>query len=248
MQQGDLDHAVKQRRSGVCLPEAEAVRTPHIVIIEDEEDILELEEYHLQKAGYEVTGFLSTKKVEDLLAEEDVDLLIVDRNLPGTEGSEFVAGLREAGYQIPVIFVSAKDRDDEVEEGFLRGGDDYLTKPFNMNELLLRVKSILRRTMGSGEGKLIYRDLLLELDECRIFVAGEEVKLSRLEFDLLRYFIRHRQIALTRDELLEAVWGDEELKQEKTVNVTINRLLKKIDPEKEKGYIEPVRGVGYKLC
>jgi len=224
------------------------VRNAHIVIIEDEEDILELEEYHLQKAGFEVTGFLSTKMVEDFLAEEDVDLMIVDRNLPGMEGSEFVAQLREIGYQTPVIFVSAKEQQQEVEEGFLRGGDDYLTKPFNMNELLLRVKSVLRRTMGSDEGKVIYKDILLELDERRVYVSKNEVKLSRLEFELLLYFIRHKQTALTRDVLLDEVWGDDELKQEKTVNVTINRLLKKIDPQKSKGYIEPVRGIGYKLC
>ncbi|RUM64407.1 MAG: DNA-binding response regulator [Sulfurospirillum sp.] len=224
------------------------MRSAHIVIIEDEEDILELEEYHLQKAGYEVTGFLSTKRVEALLAEEEVDLMIVDRNLPGMEGSEFVAQLRDAGYQIPVIFVSAKDRDNEVEEGFLRGGDDYLTKPFNMNELLLRVKSILRRTMGSAEGRVLYRDLMLELDERKLFVEGSEVKVSRLEFRLLHYFIAHRHVVLTRDQLLDAVWGDDAFKQEKTVNVTINRLLKKIDPDRSKGYIEPVRGVGYRLC
>ncbi len=224
------------------------MRNANIVIIEDEEDILELEEYHLQKAGFEVTGFLSTKMVEDFLAEEDVDLMIVDRNLPGIEGSEFVAQLRDIGYQIPVIFVSAKDQHKEIEEGFLRGGDDYLTKPFNMNELILRVKSILRRTMGSDEGKVIYKDILLELDERRVYVAKKEIKLSRLEFELLLYFVRHKQTALTRDVLLDEVWGDEELKQEKTVNVTINRLLKKIDPDKSKRYIEPVRGIGYKLC
>lgn len=224
------------------------MKNAHIVIIEDEEDILELEEYHLQKAGFDVTGFLSTKHVEDLLAEEEVDLLIVDRNLPGTEGSEFVQKLRDTGYQIPVIFVSAKVRDSEVEEGFLRGGDDYLTKPFNMNELILRVKSILRRTKGTNEGRVLYRDIMLELDERRVFVEEREVKLSRLEFALLLYFVHNKQRILNRDELLESVWGDEAYKQEKTVNVTINRLLKKIDPDKSKGYIEPVRGVGYKLC
>jgi len=224
------------------------VKNAHIVIIEDEEDILELEEYHLEKEGYEVTGFLSVKYVEDLLEEEDVDLLIVDRNLPGIEGSEFVKRLREVGYQIPVIFVSAKDQEHEVEEGFLRGGDDYLKKPFNMNELLLRVRSILKRTMGSSEGKLIYRDITLELDQRRVFIADEEVKLSKLEFELLLYFIRHKHAVLNRDELLDAVWHDDEHKQEKTVNVTINRLLKKIDPDKSKSYIQPVRGIGYKLC
>ncbi len=220
----------------------------HIVIIEDEEDLLELSEYRLQKEGYEVTGFLSTKNVEEFLLEEDVDLLIVDRNLPGVEGSEFIKKLRDDGHRIPAIFVSAKDQDTEIEEGFLRGGDDYLTKPFNMNELVLRVKSILRRVMKSDEGKLIYKDIVLDLDERRAYVAGDEVGLSKLEFELLSYFIQNKNIVLNRDQLLEEVWKDEAFKQEKTVNVTINRLKKKIDPNREKEYIQPIRGIGYKLC
>jgi DNA-binding response OmpR family regulator len=220
----------------------------HIVIIEDEEDLLELSEYRLEKEGYQVTGFLSTKHVEKLLIEESVDLLIVDRNLPGIEGSEFIEKLRNEGYKIPVIFVSAKDRDSEIEEGFLRGGDDYLTKPFNMNELILRVKSILRRTKVSNEGKIIYKDIILDLDERRSYIENREVTLSRLEFELLSYFIQNKNIVLNRDQLLEEVWRDEEFKQVKTVNVTINRLKKKIDPNKTKDYIQPIRGIGYKLC
>ena len=220
----------------------------HIVIIEDEADLLELEEYHLQKAGYNVTGFLSTRRVEDLLEEEQVDLMIVDRNLPGVEGSEFVAHLRKIGYDIPVIFVSAKDRDRDVEEGFGRGGDDYLTKPFNMNELLLRIGAILRRTRGRQLGKLEHRVITLDLDRHIAVIAGEEVALSRLEFDLLHYFLQHPGVALSRDQLLDNVWGDAASAQYKTVNVTINRLLAKIDPDRLHNIIEPVRGVGYRLC
>jgi len=220
----------------------------HIVIIEDEEDLLELLEYRLEKEGYEVTGFLSTKMVEEFLLEEDVDLLIVDRNLPGVEGSEFIKKLRDQGHSIPVIFVSAKDQDSEIEEGFLRGGDDYLTKPFNINELILRVKSILRRVQKNDNLKLIYKDIKMEMDQRRVYVAGVEVYLSKLEFELLSYFIQNKNIVLNRDQLLEEVWKDEEFKQEKTVNVTINRLKKKIDPNRVKEYIQPVRGIGYKLC
>ena len=220
----------------------------HIVIIEDEADLLELEEYHLQKAGYAVTGFLSTKRVEDLLEEERVDLMIVDRNLPGVEGSEFVAHLRKIGYDIPVIFVSAKDQEWEVEEGFDRGGDDYLTKPFNMNELLLRIGAILRRTRGKHLGKLEHRMVTLDLDRHTATVDREEVALSRLEFELLRFFLQNPGIALSRDQLLDGVWGDADSAQYKTVNVTVNRLLSKIDPERVRTIIEPVRGVGYRLC
>jgi len=220
----------------------------HIVVIEDEEDLLELLEYRLQKEGYDVTGFLSVKKVEEFLLEEDVNLLIVDRNLPGVEGSLFVKKLRDMGYKIPVIFVSAKDNDLDIEEGFLRGGDDYITKPYNMNELVLRVKSLLRRTNIEDAGKLIYKDIILDLDERVTYVDGEKIELSKLEFELLSYFIQNKNIVLNRNELLQDVWLDEDCKQEKTVNVTINRLKNKIDPHKRKEYIQPIRGIGYKFC
>ncbi len=220
----------------------------HILIIEDEEDILELEEYHLQKEGYEVSGFLSTKNVEKFLEEERVDLLIVDRNLPGAEGSEFVKHLREQGFDMPVIFVSAKVEDDEVEDGFLRGGDDYLRKPFNMNELLFRVKALLKRAKVEESDVLKHRDLTLNISKRELFIDGKNITISKLEFELLSYFLKNKDVVLNRYDLLENVWGDDEHTQEKTVNVTINRLLKKIDSTKEKNYIEPVRGVGYKLC
>lgn len=210
--------------------------------------MLELLEYRLKKEGFEVTGFLSTKKVEEFLLEEDVNLLIVDRNLPGIEGSFFVSKLRDMGYNIPVIFVTAKDRDIDIEEGFLKGGDDYITKPYNMNLLVLRVKSLLRRSNVSSEGKLIYKDIILDLDERVTYVDGKKVELSKLEFELLSYFIQNKNIVLNRNELLEEVWMDEDFKQEKTVNVTINRLKNKIDPNKTKEYIQPIRGIGYKFC
>jgi len=141
-----------------------------ILIIEDEEDLLELLEYHLQKEGYETLGFLSTKNVEKCLQEEPIDLLIVDRNLPGVEGSEFVETLRKKGFSQAVIFVTAKDSDANIEEGFMRGCDDYVTKPYNMKELLLRIKAILARTSPVSKSTLSYRDLMLDLEAtvCRL--------------------------------------------------------------------------------
>ncbi|MCH9814717.1 MAG: response regulator transcription factor [Epsilonproteobacteria bacterium] len=220
-----------------------------IVLIEDEEDLLELMEYRLQKEGFETEGFLSTKNVEPFLAEEEVDLMIVDRNLPGIEGSDFVKMLRDKGFITPVIFVTAKANENDIEEGFERGGDDYITKPFNMNELSLRVKAILKRTKSITEGKISYRDIVLDLSTRTAYVAKNEVNLTKLEFNLLACFIKHKNSVLDRDFLLEYVWADEfEVKQEKTVNVTINRLKKKIDPDKEKNYIKSIRGVGYQIC
>ncbi|WP_294961927.1 response regulator transcription factor [Sulfurimonas sp.] len=220
-----------------------------IVIVEDEEDLLELLEYTLEKEGFEVIGFLNTKTVSQILEEEEIDLLIMDRNLPGVEGSEFVASLREEGVLTPVIYLSAKNRDTDIEEGFLRGGDDYLTKPFNMKELILRVKSILRRTTKKyNEGQISYRDLLLDKSTRELKVDGECVEITKLEFDLLYEFIINKNSVLDRDYLLSNVWGDGEAYQYKTVNVAINRLKEKIDPDKTKDYIQTVRGVGYRLC
>jgi DNA-binding response OmpR family regulator len=220
----------------------------NIVIVDDEEDLLELLEYNLQKEGFETIGFLNTKTVAQILDEEEIDLLIMDRNLPGVEGSEFVQKLREDGLDIPVIFLSAKDRDEDIEEGFVRGGDDYITKPFNMKELILRVRSILKRTSKKiNEGKLTFRDLVLDKSTREVFVNGKRVETTKLEFDLLVEFIMNKNSVLDRDYLLENVWGDSENYQYKTVNVAINRLKEKIDPDKSKEYIQTVRGVGYKL-
>ena len=220
-----------------------------IVIVEDEEDILELIEYNLQKEGYDTIGFLHTKNVEALLEEESIDLLIMDRNLPGVEGSEFVEALQKKGVDIPVIYLSAKNRESDIEEGFMRGGDDYITKPFKIKELLWRIKAILKRTKKDfAMGSVRYRDLLLNLDARELSVEDEVVELTKLEFDLLYTLIKNQNVVLDRDFLLESVWGGDEYYQERTVNVAINRLKEKIDPTKQKKYIKTVRGVGYTLC
>jgi DNA-binding response OmpR family regulator len=214
-----------------------------VLIIEDNEDILELEELHLRKAGFDVLGFLSTKGVEQALEEERVDLLIVDRNLPGVEGSEFVEQLRHKGFEQPVIFVSAKVADHEVEEGFLKGGDDYITKPFNMNELVLRVKARLSRYIGNLQ-LIKHRDLLFDIDNSQVKLAGEVLSLTSLEFRLLFYLVKNKSRVVSRDELLDEVWKEDV--GYKSVNMAVSRLKSKI--EKNDTYIEAIRGVGYKIC
>ncbi|MDD4884001.1 response regulator transcription factor [Sulfuricurvum sp.] len=220
-----------------------------IVIVEDEKDILELMEYHLAKEGFETIGFLNTKHVTDVLEEESIDLILMDRNLPGAEGSEFVESLRKKGIHTPVIFVSAKQKEEDIEQGFERGGDDYITKPFSMKELVLRVKAMLRRTKKlSPEGNITYRDISVNLAARTVMIEGIPVELTKLEFDLLHALIVNENVVLDRDYLLENVWGSDEVYQDRTVNVAINRLKEKIDPDKSKEYIKTVRGVGYTLC
>jgi len=220
-----------------------------IVIIEDEEDILELIEYHLTKEGYTVTGFLSTENVEQFLEEETPSLMIVDRNLPGMEGSEFIAYLRAEGYDIPIIFLTAKAKESELEEGFDAGGDDYMTKPFRPKELVLRVKALLKRSGALVKQKrLKYKQLTIDLEEKNLYVDEKEVSLTPLEFNLLRTFMENINKAITRDFLRDEVWGsDGESVNNNSVNVAINRLKNKIDPKNEQNYFSPVWGVGYKF-
>ena len=219
-----------------------------IVIIEDEEDILELVEYHLQKAGYATMGFLSTQNVEQFLEEERPALMVVDRNLPGCEGSEFVAELRKYGCSIPVIFLTAKDKDQDIEDGFERGADDYITKPFKPKELVLRVQALLRRSGVTSSDKMRYRDMTLDIPNRTLSIENEFIELTNLEFKLLHTFVKSPNTTLDRDFLRDEVWGDDSINfHDKTINVTMNRLKKKIDPNATKAYFTPVWGVGYKL-
>ena len=219
-----------------------------IVVIEDEEDILELVEYHLSGAGYEVSGFLSSDNVEQFLEEESPALMIVDRNLPGTEGSEFVSQMREIGYDIPVIFLTARDKESDMEEGFHSGGDDYITKPFSARELLLRVEALLKRSGAKSSDKIKYRDLTLHIQKRELFIEKKYIELTNLEFKLLFTFVKNAQQVLDRDFLRDEVWGDDSVNfHDKTINVAMNRLKKKIDSLGEKDYFAPVWGVGYKL-
>ncbi len=219
-----------------------------ILIVEDEEDLLEILEHRLSKEGYEILGFLSTKNVRQAISEENIDLIIMDRNLPDIEGSEFIAMLRDQGMQIPVIYLSAKATKYHIEEGFLRGADDYITKPFDMQELFYRVQAVLRRTQSSQQShKVKFRDIELDLRSREIYIQERPIELTKLEFDLLHIFIESKNTVLKRDYLLKHVWGKNESYQGRTVNVAINRLKEKIDPDKSKDYIKTVRGIGYTM-
>ena len=224
------------------------MQTIHIVVIEDDTDILELIEFHLQKEGFETTGFLRPQRVVEFVCEERVDLMIVDRNLPGMEGSELVKALRKEGFDMPIIFLTAKDRAVDVEEGFLCGGDDYMVKPFSVKELILRIKALLKRSGKLHDNFFKHRDIVLDLlqKECRI--EGMTVELTPLEFRLLYTFILYKDRVLEKEFLREEVWGEESITfHDKTLTVALNRLKKKIDPACKKNYITSVRGIGYKM-
>ncbi len=218
-----------------------------IVVIDDEQDVLELIEYILTKEGYKATGFLSTDYVEQFLEEENPAFLIVDRNLPGMEGSQFVSHLRSKGYELPVIFLTAKDGDKDILDGFEAGGDDYMTKPFKPQELIARIKALLKRSGIIQYNKLRYRDMVLDCQKQELNVDNSQVSLTNLEFKLLTTFIKNSHQTLSRDFLRDEVWEDDGSFNDKTINVALNRLKKKIDPLDRKHYFTPVWGVGYKL-
>jgi len=218
-----------------------------ILIVDDEEDILDLLEYTLFKEGYDVITCLDTTNVKDIIDEEDVALILMDRNLPGVEGSKYIESLRNEGYNHPVIYVSAKNSDDDILEGFERGGDDYIAKPFNMNELKARVKALIKRTK-KRQDILKYKDIIYNTSNKTFTIDAKEIKLTHLEHDLLLEFMKNINVLLSRHILLERVWSDSLDKKEKTVNVAIKRLKEHIDPDGEKNYIQAVRGEGYIFC
>ena len=219
-----------------------------IIVIEDEVDILELIEYHLTKKGYLVTGFTSTQNVEKFLEEENPSLMIMDRNLPKIEGSQFVSYLRDLGYDIPIIFLTAKDKESDMIDGFNAGGDDYMTKPFSSKELLIRIEALLRRSGAINRNRVKYRDLVLDISQRELTITSKPIELTNLEFKLLYTFIKNPHQALNRDFLRDEVWEDDSADfHDKTVNVAMNRLKKKIDPKGDKEYFAPIWGVGYKL-
>lgn len=219
-----------------------------ILIVEDEEDILELLEYTLQKEGYETIGFLTVdKNVKKVLDEEQIDLILMDRNLPGIEGTSFINEIKSQGYTNPVIYVTAKDNEDDIIDGFNSHADDYITKPFNLKELCARVKAVIKRS--SKESDVIkVKDIIYKSSNKKFFVNDTEVELTHLEHDLLLEFIKNKDILMSREYLLNTVWKDSLDKKGKTVNVAIKRLKAKIDPNGEKEYIKSVRGEGYIFC
>jgi DNA-binding response OmpR family regulator len=219
-----------------------------ILIVEDEEDILELLEYTLQKEGFETIGFLQVNAaLENVLEEEEIDLILMDRNLPGIDGITFIQNIKQKGFNMPVIYVTAKDKEEDILTGFSSHADDYITKPFNLKELSARVKAVLKRSKNDVE-LLKVKDIMYKKSNKKFYINENPIELTHLEHDLFLEFIKNKDILLSREHLLDAVWKDSYDKKLKTVNVAIKRLKEKIDPKGKKEYIKSIRGEGYIFC
>jgi DNA-binding response OmpR family regulator len=227
---------------------------PHILVVEDDRSIAELVQLYLRREGHDVqivdNGATALRQFE--ADPSAVDLIVLDLMLPGLDGRGVCRRLRAVS-DVPVIMLTALDDDRDKIEGLDLGADDYLTKPFNPQELVARVRAILRRAARPSPAptesgrRVDVGNLHLDLDARRLFVAGAEVTLRAREFDLLAAFAADAGIVLTRDHLLARVWGGEFDGDTRTVDVHVSRLRDRLHAVGANAEIETVRSVGYRL-
>ena len=222
-----------------------------ILIIEDEEDLLSTLKYNLEHAGYQTHAFMTGEEGLDWATEHGPpSLALLDVMLPGISGIEVCYRLRshERTCMTPVMFLSARGEDIDRVVGFELGADDYLVKPFNVRELLLRIRAILRRSDQSTqqqESQVIYGSLKIDHKRHQVWVAGEEIILTALEFKLLAVLISRKGWVQSRDTLLADVWDVNVPVQTRTVDVHVKRLREKLGPI---GFaVETIRGIGYRF-
>lgn len=220
-----------------------------LLLVEDEPEIRDFLEQPLADAGYEVDAAKDGRSAIQLASGRIYDVLIVDLGLPDQDGIDLILQLRRAGISSPVLILSARRSVDDRVKGLEQGGDDYLTKPFALAELLARLRNLLRRNLGTSEEGTRLRVLDLELDFIsRRAYRGEEVlNLSPQEFVLLAYLCRHAGRVVTRSMLLSEVWGMRIQPNTNVVDVHVYRLRGKVDTEGREPLIKTLRGIGYVL-
>lgn len=212
-----------------------------ILIAEDEEPIANLLQKNLSRAGYDCIWAPDGQKATDMMEREGIDLVLLDVMLPGINGYELMEYAREL--MIPVIFLTALGTTKDKVKGLKMGADDYLTKPFEIVELLARVEAVLRR-YHKTENRFQVFDILIDTASRQVTRNGEAIPLTMKEFDLLLLLVRNRNIALYRETIYENVWGGEYMGQSRTVDLHIQRLKKKLNWDSE---ITAVYKVGYRL-
>jgi len=226
-----------------------------ILVVDDEKDIVDLITYNLEKEGFTTMRAYDGEVAIEMVKSQKPDLVVLDLMLPGMRGLEvckFIRRNRETE-ALPIIMLTAKG--DHVDRiiGFEVGADDYITKPFNVRELIARVRAVLRRAEVRPDADtaetFTYRALHINYGTYEVTVDGERVDLGPTELKLLRFFTQHPGRVYTRDQLLDYVWGDETFVEPRTVDVHISRLRLAIEKDKEKPhYILTVRGIGYKFA
>lgn len=217
-----------------------------ILIAEDDNELRQLFTHVLIKNGYSVVGVANGQKALDAMETSYYDLLISDIMMPVMDGYELVKAIRASGSNIPVLMITAREAFDDMREGFVSGTDDYMIKPINVNELLLRVSALLRRAQMINERRLVVGDTLMECDSLTVTTNGQSMILPQKEFMLLYKMASYPGRIFTRQQLMDDIWGYESETTTHTVDVHIGRLRERFKDNTD-FRIVTMRGLGYKV-
>jgi DNA-binding response OmpR family regulator len=218
-----------------------------ILLVEDDQKLAQFIQLELTQEGYTVN--VAHDGIEGLTTAREAkpDLILLDWMLPGLTGLEVCRRLRATGDKVPVVLLTAKDEVSDRVAGLDAGADDYVVKPFSIEELLARIRAHLRRTNEEDPDVLTFADLTVNQGTREVFRNGRAIELTAKEFDLLVYLLRHPRQVLTRDRILEQVWGYDFMGDSNIIEVYVRYLRLKLEEQQEKRLIQTVRGVGYVL-
>lgn len=219
-----------------------------ILLVEDEVNVIQFMQLELEHEGYEVTTAKDGEEAMARFQEKEWSVILLDWMLPKLDGLEVCRRIRKTS-QVPIIILTARDYVGDKILGLDRGADDYITKPFEIEELLARIRAVLRRVQAQGEkeDRLVIENLEVNLKSRRVTREGNEIELTQREFDLLVFLMKHEGEALSREWLLSAVWGYDFAGETNVVDVYIRYLRNKLDRDYEPTLIHTVRGIGYIL-
>ena len=216
-----------------------------ILLAEDEVDLNNVVTRSLKKNGYSVDSVLDGEEALDYLEYSEYDLVILDIMMPKVDGFEVIKKLRDKGNHTSVLMLTARDSADDKVKGLDLGADDYIVKPFDFNELMARIRAVVRRKYGNSSNKLVIGDLILDTSEKSVTRAGKQIELTGKEYEVLEYLMQSKNRILSRDQIKEHVWDFDYEGDSNIIDVLIKNIRKKIDIEDGKQIIYTKRGLGY---
>ena len=216
-----------------------------ILLAEDEVDLNNVVTRYLKKNGYSVDSVLDGEEALDYLEYSEYDLVILDIMMPKVDGFEVIKKLRDKGNHTSVLMLTARDSADDKVKGLDLGADDYIVKPFDFNELMARIRAVVRRKYGNSSNKLVIGDLILDISEKSVTRAGKQIELTGKEYEVLEYLMQSKNRILSRDQIKEHVWDFDYEGDSNIIDVLIKNIRKKIDIEDGKQIIYTKRGLGY---